>query len=226
MEEYPMRDFTSSKQGSLPVRLAEARKGTGLSTRDVARTLAERFPVSHASIANYEKGRTQPTLALLAALAEVYERPLTWFLEGGRSLTGIRYRNLQSRVRESEKHRYEASALRWLEAYVKIEDFLAAPLDARLAQPPPPKKVDPHVYARAVRQELGIADDAPIPSVIEGLEAFGIRVIEVPTELRIDGFAAVWGNEPVVVLNPARPDDRIRLNVARILPRPARALRG
>lgn len=196
------------------MRLREARKGTGMSTRDVVQALAGRFPVSHATIANYEKGRSQPTLALLAALAELYERPLNWFLENGPTLTGIRYRNLQSRVRESEKHRYEATALRWLESYLKIERFLDAPLKPRVPRPAPPRKLDPHVFARTMRQNLGIAEDAPVPSVIDALEAFGIRVIEVPTELRIDGFAAMLGDEPIVVLNPARSDDRIRLNAS------------
>jgi len=206
--------FTSASHGSVADKLREARKGAGISTREVAEILSGRFPVSHATIANYEKGRSQPTLSLLVALAEVYDRPVNWFLERGPMLTGIRYRNLPSRLRELDKHRYEAAALRWLEGYIKIEQFLGKPLRQRLSPAAPPARVNPSAFARTIREQLGIADTAPVPSVIDALEAFGIRVIEVETPLRIDGFAAMMGEEPVVVLNPGRPDDRIRLNAS------------
>jgi Zn-dependent peptidase ImmA (M78 family)/DNA-binding XRE family transcriptional regulator len=209
-----MTTFTSALQGCLADKLKEARKGTGFSTREVAERLTEKFQISHATIANYEKGRSQPTLPLLAALAELYDRPMNWFLERGPMFTGIRYRNLPSRVRDSEKHRYEAEALRWLEGYIKIEQFLDVSLPAGIARPEPPPKANPSVFARNIRAELGIAEDAPVPSAIDALEAFGIRVIEVATALRIDGMAAMLGEKPVVVLNPARSDDRIRLNAA------------
>jgi len=209
-----MTPLTAALQGSLAEKLKEARKGSGLSTRDVAEQLAGRFPISHGTIANYEKGRSQPSLPLVAALAELYDRPLKWFLERGPMFTGIRYRNLSSRVRESEKHRYEAEALRWMEGYINIERFLQSPLPTIFTPPTPPPKVNPSAFATSIRTQLGISPDAPIPSVIDALEAYGIRVIEVPTALRIDGMAAMMGDKPVVVLNPARPDDRIRLNAS------------
>jgi Zn-dependent peptidase ImmA (M78 family) len=46
------------------------------------------------------------------------------------------------------------------------------------------------------------------------LERFGIRVLENRTELRIDGLAAKYDGEYVVVLNPAVSNDRTRLNAA------------
>ena len=53
-----------------------------------------------------------------------------------------------------------------------------------------------------------------MPSVTDVLDRFGIRTIEHPTELRIDGLAAKFGGETAVVLNPAVPNDRSRLNAA------------
>ena len=72
----------------------------------------------------------------------------------------------------------------------------------------------PAEAAASVRKTLGIADGDPIPSVISVLEQFGIRVIEMPTTLKIDGFAAHLGSETVVVLNPSTANDRCRMNAA------------
>ena len=44
------------------------------------------------------------------------------------------------------------------------------------------------------------------------MEKFGIRVIENPTDLSIDGLAARYGQSYVVVLNSTVPSDRSRLN--------------
>src|SRR5713226_4506168 len=109
---------------SLARKLKAARSLTGMSTRTVARKLMRRFPISHATIANYESGRTVPPMDVLAALADLYERPLNWFMERGRSLTGVRYRNLKSRVRVAELHRFEADVQRWVDAYVALEGRL------------------------------------------------------------------------------------------------------
>ena len=46
------------------------------------------------------------------------------------------------------------------------------------------------------------------------MKRFGIRTIENPTDLRIDGLAAKYGDEYVVVLNPSVSTDRRRLNAA------------
>jgi Zn-dependent peptidase ImmA (M78 family) len=50
--------------------------------------------------------------------------------------------------------------------------------------------------------------------VVEVLEYFGIRVLENRTDLKVDGFAAKYGDGPVVVLNPNVSNDRARLNAA------------
>lgn len=63
-----------------------------------------------------------------------------------------------------------------------------------------------------VRAKCQLKDSEPIHSVIEVLEAFGIRTMEMPTELAIDGFAARLGDESVVILNPSSANDRCRLN--------------
>src|SRR5205823_5309452 len=116
------------RANTLNDKLKLARLGVGFSTRAVAGLLSRQFAISHATIANYEKGRTTPSLEILTALADIYHRPVQWFVESGPALTGIRYRNLPSKVRVSDRRWFEANALRWLEAYIKLEKRLNKPL--------------------------------------------------------------------------------------------------
>ena len=76
----------------------------------------------------------------------------------------------------------------------------------------PADGLPPKQLAQSIRQQLHIADDQPIVSVVDLLESFGTRVIELPTSLAIDGFAARHGEDSVVVLNPATNSERLRMN--------------
>jgi Zn-dependent peptidase ImmA (M78 family) len=199
---------------NLASKLKTARSLTGMSTRAVSAKLVKRFAISHATLANYESGRTVPPMDVLATLAELYERPLNWFLERGRGLSGIQYRNLKSRVRMSELHTFEADVQRWIDAYVALEVRLGHSLKNTASVSPPKPGISPDDLSRTIRRELKISEEEPISSVVEMLERFGIRVLENPTELRIDGLAAKYDDEFVVVLNPTVSNDRTRLNAA------------
>jgi transcriptional regulator with XRE-family HTH domain len=158
--------FTGRITDALANKLSSARDATGLSTREVATRLAKRVSISHATIANYEKGRTIPNLEVLALLASLYERPLHWFLESGENLSGVRYRNLKSRVRARDRHWFEAKAQQWLEAYAKLKQRLKRRLkrkfDSFEVSPDEPEEE----VAKRVRKQAKIALDAPVPSVV------------------------------------------------------------
>ncbi len=200
--------------GLVATKLKEARIAAGLSTHKAAESIKRRFPglqISHATIANYEKSATTPGVDLLGVFAVVYERPINWFLESGMPLTGIRYRFLSSKTRVKERQQFERQSQYWLEAYIRLERRLDRPLE-RSKQLSISPAMSAEEAARIVRQAFQLKDHDPIPSVIEILEAFGIRTIEMPTTLAIDGFAASLGDEPVVVLKPNAANDRCRLN--------------
>lgn len=184
-----------------------------MSTRAVADRLKRRFPISHATIANYEAGKTVPPMDILASLAHVYDRPINWFLERGRALKGVRYRNLKSRIRLGDVHRFEADVQRWVDAYVALEVRLRKPLSSKMRLTVP-KNATPDELSREVRRKLNVSEDEPIASIVDVLELFGVRVLEQPTELRIDGLAAKYGQEYIVALNPTVSNDRGRLNAA------------
>jgi Zn-dependent peptidase ImmA (M78 family) len=195
-------------------RLKTARSLTGLSTRAVAARLATRFPISHATIANYESGRSVPPIDVLAALADLYGRPVNWFLERGKCLTAARYRNLKSRLKVGDLHRYEAEVQRWIDGYVALESRLKRPLTPGVTGFQAERHSPPDALSRQVRDRLSISEHEPIPSVVDVLEQFGVRVLENRTNLRIDGLAARYGEEHVVVLNPNVSNDRTRMNAA------------
>src|SRR5262249_13818201 len=128
--------------------------------------------------------------------------------------TGVRYRNLKSRVKTNDLHRFEAEVQRWVDAYVSLENRLNKHLAPTAERGRLKKNVTPDELSREVRAKLDFAESEPIPSVVEVLEKFGVRVLEQPTDLRIDGLAAKYDKEYVVVLNPMVSNDRGRLNGA------------
>ena len=65
-------------------RLREARIAAGL-TQESAALLAG---VERNTVNRYERGRRRPSLQVVVALAEVYGRPLDWFLQGTEVLEG------------------------------------------------------------------------------------------------------------------------------------------
>lgn len=200
---------------TLGSKLRMARLALGMSTRKVAEQLQSLHPISHATIANYERGASSPPLAILAALATIYERPLNWFLERAATLSNIRYRNCPSKLRVADQHRLEGDVQRWLEAYKAIETRLNCPLTRSIELEISPEE-RPEELALRVREAIGLdkygAD--PLYSVVDVMHRFGIRVLEQPTSLKIDGLSARFGDEDVVVLNPSVPNDRCRMNAA------------
>jgi Zn-dependent peptidase ImmA (M78 family) len=206
--------FSPEIASTLGSKLKSARLTMGLSPRNVADRISERFSITHATISNYESGRTTPSLSVLSVLASFYDRPLNWFLESGPSLANVHYRHLKSRTRISELRRYEANAQRWLEAYSRLEAWLADPLVNKHTGFESAHSDSGRRLAESLRERLKLNDTEPIRSVAELLEDFAVRAIELPTDLAIDGMAANYGNHYVIVLNPKVPNERFRMNAA------------
>lgn len=208
-----MEEFSSGRS-ELAAQLANARAAAGLTTRAVAERLkAMGGPtVTHASVANYERGVSAPSTEVLAALALVYGVTVESFFRAGSTPTGVRFRKTASLVKVSEEKQYLATAARHVDAYRQLERTLSSPLrnqHPRFAVGPDQTGEE---LAAEIRRLFDLPALASVPSVIDLMEQFGVRVIELPTASRIDGFAARFGCEHVVVLNPNVPNDRGRLN--------------
>ena len=195
-------------------RLREARRESGLSTRAVAERLPRRNAVSHATVASYENGVTVPPIDILAALVHLYQRPLNWFLETRETLGGFRYRNLKSRVPLSLQRQYEATAGKWADAYRNLDSFLKCDHRKHLVVIDANEHLLPEDLAKAVRGRLNLDDSDPIQSMVEVLESFSARALELKATFGIDGAAARYGDDLVVLLNPAVANERVRMNAA------------
>jgi Zn-dependent peptidase ImmA (M78 family)/transcriptional regulator with XRE-family HTH domain len=194
---------------NLGTRLRAAREAANLSTRVAARRLTELgLPLSHTMLANYELGSAFPTTPAVQSLARIYNKPYEWFLSSGPSLSGVRYRSLKS-VKASDKQAFEGAVAAWTQVYVELENILEQQLSGPQCIVGPDE--DGKALADRLRAELGLGEN-PIPSVVELLEQFGIRVIQVRSEARIDGLAAMFGDVRVVALNDTLPNDRFRFN--------------
>jgi Zn-dependent peptidase ImmA (M78 family) len=196
----------------LGLKLKQAREVIGISTRHAVKLLPKNIAISHVTLTNYETGRHQAPLDILAALADVYQRPINWFLEKGPMLTGIHYRNKKSKIGIRELTQFEAIAQQWLGAYRRLDEEFKSKRrkwDFGITADKTGAKA-----AVGVRTHLKLKDTDPIISVVEVMEKAGIRVMEMPTELAIDAMAARLGEEDVVVLNSNVPNDRSRMNAA------------
>jgi Zn-dependent peptidase ImmA (M78 family) len=199
---------------SLGQRLLSARQTAGFSTRIVAERLKPHVSVSHATLANYEKDATRPPIDVMTALATLYQRPLNWFLGNGATLSGVRYRNLKSKVGVKDRQKFEGECQRWLDAYVSIENHLGDALTVDLKFSATDGESPADAASRLRRHTLNLDETDRLPSVVEVLERMGCRVMESETDLAIDGLAAMLGNESVVVLNGEVSNDRARMNAA------------
>lgn len=200
---------------NLARRLREARREVGFSTRVVCAKLPRRLSVSHTTLSSYEKGTTAPPVDVLAALADLYHRPLNWFLDNRETLSGFRYRNLKQRTPIAEKRQFEAQVGKWAEAYLKLDRFLASP-DQKRRKPLESDIALPAAdFALAIRHKfLDIDDNEPIQNVVSVLESFSAWALEVKTSLGIDGVTAQHGNDTVVIFNPEVPNERMRMTAA------------
>ncbi|USN99238.1 MAG: ImmA/IrrE family metallo-endopeptidase [Phycisphaeraceae bacterium] len=196
-------------------KLKTARRATGMSTRRVA-SLLETYgaSVSHATVSAYERAASTPSIETLTALSELYRRSLDWFLSSTPALSGVQYRHIASRVKVADLAAFEASATVWLEAFGRLE----AAMGMVTASSAPPRLLDPNASpqeaARKIRVQLGLASRQPVASVFEVLDALQVRSIELAAHENIDGLSAWWGDQRVVVLNVAMPNDRLRFDAA------------
>jgi Zn-dependent peptidase ImmA (M78 family) len=122
----------------------------------------------------------------------------------------MKYRSLKS-VKASEKQAFEGAAAAWFQIYMELENILE--VRATVQNFTVSTGESDQAAAERLRETLGVGEQ-PLPSVIELLEKFGIRVIQLESPARIDGFAGWFGSTAVVALNTNLPNDRVRFNAA------------
>lgn len=201
---------------NLARRLREARREAGISTRAVAQKLPRRIAVSHTTIAGYENGTAMPPIDVLASLADLYSRPINWFLESREVLGAFRYRNAPSRVPVTEQRRFEAIAGKWADAYLRLERFLKVSMPrSKGISFSSDDPISPEEMAAVVRSHyLDLDDTQPVQNVVAALEKFSAWALEIDTTFDAEGAVATIGSEFIVLLNPHVANERVRMNTA------------
>lgn len=196
-------------------RLREARREVGLSTRAVVEKLPARLKVSHVTLASYENGTSVPPVNVLAGLADIYHRTVTWFLDSREALGSFRYRHLKSRVGLHEQRQFEALVGKWIDAYFNLQKHLRIGVGPQKKAFRPAGDLDPEALAETVRcHYLDLDESQPIQNMVFVLESFSAWALELKSSFGIEGAAAKHGHEFVVVISPEVSNTRLRMNAA------------
>ena len=196
-------------------RLNLARSGAGLSRRALEGRIGRR--VTAPEIGKYERDESMPSSGVLIALAEALGVSVE-YLTGDRDLV---------LATVAEQRRVPAGVVDMLERYLALEELLALPSDEWDKPPGAPYPVAGDLAAAdlaalRLRTHWGLGRN-PIPSMVELLEANGIKVIAFDLGAR-DGLTAHarrGGNRiaSVIVVNRGHSGERQRFTLARELGR-------
>ena len=190
----------------LGTRLQRARKAAGLSLR----ALGERIGLSHTAIQKYEDGNNVPDSATLLRLARALNvRTEYFFLQEEVTLETVEYRK-RSTLPKKRLQAITHELLDLIERRLELES-LFAPACTRAFEPIRglPDRItrwdEIETAAESVRGAWQLGLDA-IPSLVDVLEAWGIRVFMVDgdADQKFDGLAAHVQGKPVVVVGPHR----------------------
>jgi Zn-dependent peptidase ImmA (M78 family) len=192
-----------------PVQLISARKLRTLSLRELAEALGEHgVALSKQAINKYETGASQPPQAVIDALAQALAVPQRYFFQiPAVSLGQIEFRKLDAYAAK-ERDRVEELVKMELGRYLELEAILN--IDAEFKVPFDFKTIetldDIERFADQLRGNWDLGT-APIANVIETLETHHIKVIQVSSDVELDGFSAKANNKyPVIVLNRSKLD--------------------
>lgn len=193
-------------------RLAVARRLARLPRTE----LAERAGVSPTAITQLERDQIRPTIPVAAQLALKLGVPLDFLAHSVTPETipssSAHFRSLRATPALSRDQAL-AFAEVGLEVLATIEDFVDLP-PVHLPELAPTLRASAEgiaVAAAEARHALGVTE-GPVPHMVRLLEAHGVFVLRLPSELvdpKVDAFSTTAARRPVVLLSPLK-DDKAR----------------
>lgn len=192
----------NSSRGSFDHRrLTLARWDAGLTKRD----LAERAGVSAASVTQYEAGKTQPAVAVIARLSLACGVSQGYLLSDRNRrrpdlVSRSFFRSLRS-TSQRERDRADAKAEHVFDVVDTLEQSVnLPPVSVPTTQLITTSRAEIEQLARKVRQEWGVPD-GPVANVVRLLEAHGVVVARLASNAQaLDAFSRWFGDRPLVVL--------------------------
>ena len=194
------------------VRVKQARELCGLTQTE----FADRVSVTQPAIAQIEAGRTQPSSAVLEAIAFQTGFPVSFFRQEG--FSNFPLGSLVFRARKAMTAKERAQVYRHGEVIYEGMSRMAARVETgplRLPRLGPGEFESPAHAAVLTRAALGLSPDTPIPNLVNAVERGGVLVIGLPLEAKHAVAYSLWADErPIIVIFQGVLGDRLRLSVA------------
>lgn len=201
-----MSDATSSLT---PSRLTLARERRGLTRAALGRAL----DVTPRSISRWELGEVQPMPAVLARMAEVLELPVSFFFapdaddltEAAVSFRALSKTPALRRDSAISAGRLAMDIARWIDERFRLPQNDVPTLPG----------YEPEIAAQVVRERWGLGV-APIPNLVHLLEAHGVRVFSLATDVAaVDAFSFYRADGvPFALVNTSKSGERQRFDLA------------
>lgn len=194
-------------------RLKSARKMAGLSLEQLAQKIGD---LTKQAINNYEQGKREPDSQTVIKLAKALNvRPEYFLRKGSLKLEAFEYRK-KARMGAKAKDYIEEKARDVIERYIEIENILGIqsgwknPLQNRVIK----NSDDVEIAAEELRKKWNLGNNA-ISKLIESLEYFGIKIINVDADEDFDGLTGFANKMPIIIYNENLKENvRIRFTIA------------
>lgn len=192
-------------------RIGQARKLSGYTQKQ----LAGKIGVDQSSIAQYEKGKSIPSNAIIKAIAES-----TGFLPTFFELTppdefpkgSLSYRAARSVTAKEEDKAYHYAKLLYEHVCMMAQSFILPRVQVPVLREKPEKSAD------ITRAEFKLSPDLPIKNLTNLLERSGTIILPLPLFLKkIDAFSTwveIQDERPLIAESFGRPGDRLRFSIA------------
>ncbi|MFY0627565.1 MAG: ImmA/IrrE family metallo-endopeptidase [Reichenbachiella sp.] len=191
-------------------RLKSARMINGLSLQGLADKLKELgFPISKQALNKYEQEQAAPNSEMIGMLSTALSvRPEYFYNDSLIDFGEIEFRKLQSYSSKESQRIIEISRDE-LGRYLELEEILG--IKTEFVNPLEDFVITGYESvdeaADLVRKEWELGTN-PIPNTIELLEDHNIKVIEIESDVKLDGFSTFADEHfPIVVLNKRKLDD-------------------
>lgn len=195
-------------------RIRQARVRKAFSLRALADAAGA---ISAQAISNYETGKDAPSSGVLLRLAKALDVPFDYFFRTVKVELGTPAYRKHCKLSKSEMALLESSVEDAVERYVEAESLISIDVVSKLTIPSElstnaTSLEDVEKKASALRQAWNVGT-APIDNLTELLEDHNIKVIFTRSGEHFDGCAFPEGAIPVIVVNSAKPTDRIRFDL-------------
>jgi len=196
-------------------RIRQARYLRGLSLR----ALAERAGlVSAQAISNYETGKDTPSSGVLLGLADALSVPLDYFFRSVSVQLGEPAYRKHCKLSKSDMAELECRVEETVERHVEAQSLFDPGPTPRFAAPNGVSVElrdvkDAEDRANSLREAWNVGS-GPIDNLTELIEDHNVKVVFTEANALFDGCTYPDGDVPVIVVNCAKPPDRLRFDLA------------